>query len=220
MPKQKKEGVSLSSINNKIDTILKHLSEIKKEQTTAKMGEEKLKQEEKRILEKTSETELMAEAAAGKELSELERLELLEKHIQKQVEPHPLRKITYKDIVRGSIGAFFGASADYAFIYGLEVAQNIDFQRATILFGLTFLIGGIFIYLTGFRKIKDPKLLSFLPLRLIVLYITTLVVTVLVLAFFQKGFGQNLVDSYKQVSTVSLLAMLGAATADLIGRGE
>ena len=73
-------------------------------------------------------------------------------------------------------------------------------------------------YATGFRKIKDPKILMFLPIRLIVLYLTAIVMSVLVLLFFNAGFGNNFEDAFKQVSTVTLTAIIGACTADLIGK--
>jgi len=220
MPKsRKKEASGLGMLNKKLDTVLERISDLKKEETRIETEEDVLKREEDRILSKTSELEVAEQKALGRELTEIERLELLGKHIKRQVETHPLRKLTYRDIIRGSIGAFFGAAAHYTFLYGLEVAQKIDFARATILYGLTFIIGGVFLYLTGFRKIKDPKVLSFLPARLIVLYITAILTTMIVLGFFVQGFFNLGFESiYKAIATVSLTAMLGAATADLLGK--
>lgn len=220
MPKaKKKEGSGIGVLDRKLDRILDAVTQLKKEEAKIETEEDILRREEARILSKVSELELAEARASGKELTGIERLELLEKHIQKQVEPHPLRKLTYKDIIRGSVGAFFGSAAHYTFLYGLEVAEKIDFTRATVLYALTFAIGGVFLYLTGFRKIKDPKILSFLPARLIVLYLTAILTAMIVLGFFVQGFfTHGFDDIYKAVATVSLTAMLGAATADLLGK--
>lgn len=191
--------LTLQTINKKLDEILKNQKKILFEE---------LEQEEieKKILKKEK-----------KELNALEQLKKLEKEIIKDVGPHPLKNFTIRDGARGIIGAFFGAVAHYTFIYGLKVAESIDVYRAGILYLLSFLIGGIFLYATGFRKIKDPKLLKFLPMRLTVLYITAILMSIIVLILFNPHFGQDFIESYKQVATVSLTAIIGACTADLIG---
>ena len=89
-----------------------------------------------------------------------------------------------------------------------------------MLYLLSFIIGAVFLYVTGFRKIKDVKVLAFLPIRLIVLYITSILMAILVLYFFHPEFGNSFILSFKQVATVTLTAILGACTADLIGKGE
>jgi len=148
----------------------------------------------------------------------LKELEAFEKEIKEQVGAHPLRRITYKDIAKGSIGALVGVAAHYSFVYGVKVAAEIDVVRATLLFPISYALGGVFMYLTGFRKIKDPKLLSFLPVRLTILYFTAVITSMLVLLLFNPEFLHNFWDSYKQVATVTLTAVIGACTADLIGK--
>lgn len=206
---KKKRGkkVDIESISRKLDQLLEGQREILKEEKEELEEEEKIEALEKKEIEEEE-----------KELSELEKLEKLEKDIAKQVGPHPLRQITYKDIARGAVGAFFGAVAHYTFIYGLKVAESIDMARAGILYALSFTIGFIFLYMTGFRKIKDMKVLSFLPIRLIVLYITSLIMSALVLLLFLPDFGQVFADSFKQLAAVTLTAIVGACTADLIGK--
>src|SRR3989338_6581049 len=119
--------------------------------------------------------EIKTEKEERKELSGLERLEALEKEIEKEVGPHPLRRITYKDIAKSSVGAFIGVVAHYTFVYGIKVASEIDLARAIILFPISYGIGGIFMYATGYRKIKDSRVKFFLPLRLTVVYFTALI---------------------------------------------
>jgi len=216
---KKKRGKkpNLSDINRKLDVLLTGQRKILKEEEEVENEEEKVLGEEKEELAE----EKKVEKIEGEEISELEKLERLEKEVEKQVEVHPLRKITYKDVARGAVGAFFGAVAHYTFLYGIEVADKLDVVRASVLYLLSFSIGAVFIYITGFRKIKDIKVLAFLPIRLIVLYITSIVMSILVLYFFYPTtFGVSFLTSYKQVATVTLTAILGACTADLIGKGE
>ncbi len=191
---------TLQTINTKLDEVLKNQKKLLSE-------EKELESEEKEIIREEK-----------KELNALEQLKKLEEEIRKDVGPHPLKRFTTQDAARGVIGAFFGSVAHYTFIYGMKVAESIDVYRAGLLYLLSFVIGGVFLYATGFRKIKDPKLLKFLPMRLTVLYITSLLMAVVVLLLFNPGFGSNFFDSYKQVATVSLTAIIGACTADIIGK--
>lgn len=201
-----KKKASLDELDKKIETVIAYLKQLTKE--------EKQIESEEKIIEKKEE----------KEISAIKRLEKLEKEVMLEVD-NPLLTFTYKDVFRGAVGAFFGAVTHYTFIYGIKVAEQIDVLRASILFLISFAIGGVFLYLTGFRKVKDPKILSFLPLRLIVLYAVSVVTTVFVLYLFYPDFQllnpsspAMFWESYKQLATVTLTAILGACTADLVGR--
>ncbi len=198
---------TLSRISKKLDKLLEGQQEIKEEEEEIKELEKEELSEEKKLGGEEKE-----------ELAELKELEKIEKEVQKQVIPHPLKRITTKDLARGSIGALFGAVAHYTFIYGLKVAEHITFTRAAILFILSFGIGGVFLYATGFRKIRDPKVLAFLPVRLIVLYITAVIMSVIVLWFFEPGFGESFEEAFRQTATITLIAVIGACTADIIGK--
>lgn len=189
MPKK----VSLEEINRKLDLLLR---------------QERRELKEESALEREEESELQ----------KLNELESFEKEIVKQVGAHPLRKLTYKDVVKGSIGAFIGIAAHYSFVYGVKVAAEIDVFRATLLFPISYAFGGIFMYLTGFRRIQDPKVKSFLPIRLTVLYLVAIITVILVLLLFNPEFFQDFWATYKQVATVTLNAVIGACTADLIGK--
>src|SRR3989344_5732800 len=144
-----------------------------------------------------------------KQLEELKKLEELEQEIEKHLEPHPLLKVGVRDVVRGSVGALAGIVLHYTFVYGVKVAENLTTLRATILFVLTFLIGFTFLYVTGFRKIQDKKILLFMPVRLIILYLVSLIMSILVLwFFFPNDFGYQFDESYKQVASVMLPALI------------
>ena len=196
----KTTSVSLASINRKLDVILQNQQKLLKEETEELAEEEKIEAEEK------------------KELSELEKLKRLEEKVASSVEPHPLTKITYRDIAKGAIGSFIGVVAHFTFVYGIKVAHEISISRAYALFPISFVIGGVFMYFTGFRKVKDAKILWFLPVRLFVLYIIAVIIAIGVLLFFSPEFGTEWDTSIKQLSTVTLLGVIGGITADLLGK--
>ena len=83
---------------------------------------------------------------------------------------------------------------------------------------LSFIVGIVFIYFTGFRKIKDPKILMFIPVRLFVLYLASIAMSIIVLYIFYPTFGHDFFESFKMVGGVLLAAIVGACTADLIGK--
>lgn len=188
-----KKKVSLDEINSKLDRILRNQARLEKE-------EEVVHEEEK------------------EELRELRELEAFEKKVSEEVGEHPLRRLTYKDLSKGAIGAFLGVAAHYTFVYGIKVAAEIDVVRASLLFPIAYCFGGVFMYFTGFRRIKDPKLAKFLPLRLTVLYVVALITAFLSLWLFNPEFMADSVLAYKQLATVTLSAVIGACTADLVGR--
>jgi len=187
--------VKKNKVDTKLNEILKRIKRLEAEQTQ----------------------ELKAEQEQSEDIEELRKLE---KQIIASTEKHPLRRITYKDIAKGSLGAFIGVVAHYTFVYGIKVANQIDITRATILYPLAFILGGIFLYATGYRKIRTKKILWFLPIRLIILYLIAILTALIVLLLFQPDFMQNFWDAYKQLAAVTLTAMIGACAADLIGGAE
>lgn len=153
------------------------------------------------------------------EEAELTELKKLEKEVQHNIMPHPLTKITYHDIIRGSIGALFGTVGHFAFFYGVEIAERISAARATFLYILSFVVCFVFIYYSGFRKVKEIKTFHLMPIRVIVLYtVALLVVTLTLLVFGFLDLSSPFIQIYKTVSTNSLLAVLGASTADILGK--
>ena len=192
-----KKGVTLAEVNKKLDLLLKGQKLIFKEEKSIETEEESVEKEEE---------------------SELKELQHIEKEINKELGSHPLTKITMRDIAKGTVGAFIGVVAHFTFFYGIEVAEWLSLFRATLLYPLSFMVGGIFMYATGFRKVKDAQVLKFLPVRLILLYFVSLVVSSLVLFFFSPTFMTHFETAYKQIATVTLIAVIGACTADLIGK--
>ncbi len=196
MPKR----ASLEEVNRKLNLILANQKMLLKVEAKVEREEEVVHKEELQ------------------ELKKLEELEAVEKELVREVGEHPLKKITYKDIAKGSIGAFIGVAAHYTFVYGVKVAAEIDVMRASLLFPISYGLGGIFMYMTGFRRIKDPKIVSFLPVRLTILYVVAIITAMLVLWLFNPEFFHDFWTSYKQVATVTMSAVIGACTADLLGK--
>ena len=158
-------------------------------------------------------------ALEKKQLSELEKLERLEKEIKSQVKPHPLRDITYRDFVKASIGSIVGMVAHFSFVEGAHIAGTITVARSSLLYFLSLFLGGALLYLTGFRKVKQSNILHILPLRLLVVYSTAILWIVFVL--FTFGFVDlttSFAELYKQIAVISIIAVIGASAADLVGR--
>ncbi|MBI2670697.1 hypothetical protein HYX18_01825 [Candidatus Woesearchaeota archaeon] len=180
----------------------------------------KLGKEDRRLNRLEKEEEKL-ERLTKKELQELEELKQLEEEIKKSVKESPLKRITTKDMARGLVGSFFGIVAHFAFAKGVEFTEQPSFTmvRATILFIISIGIGFIFLYATGYREIKDMKLLSILPIRLIVIFGISMVSILAVLSIYGIiNSHSTFQEIYKQVAAISPLAIIGAATADLIGK--
>jgi uncharacterized membrane protein len=212
------------NVNNKLDKIITAENKMLREEKKIEQKEDLLTREEKNIEseEKRIESEennigKLADTIK-KEETDIEKLQKIEEEIKSEVGSHPLAQVTLKDITKGFIGAFIGLAIHYTFVYGVEIAEKMTMLRATIMFPLTFLVGILFIYATGFRKVQDTKLLVYMPVRLLILYICSLIMSILVLYLFYPSFGQSFEASYKMVAGVMLAAVVGACTADLLGK--
>ena len=190
--------------------ILKNQQKVLKNQKILQDAEEKDLASDQKLLK-----------AEKEELEDLEELKNLEKDIKKELKSSPLKRVTLRDISKSIIGAFIGIMGHFAFFYGIKIAHEISMMRASLLYLVSFLIGSMFIYYSGYREIKESKSLKFIPLRILTVYITALSVVVFVLFLF--GFANletQFEEIYKSVAAISILAVLGACTADLIGKSE
>ena len=153
------------------------------------------------------------------ERKELQSLERLHQEIKRDVGPHPLTKITRADIVRSFIGALIGTVGHFAFFYGVELAGAISLLRATLLYVLSAVVAFFFMYYSGFRKVKEIKIMHFIPLRVLVVYLISLIVVLATLFTFDViDETTHFVQIYKITSTTLMLAVLGASTADILGK--
>jgi uncharacterized membrane protein len=74
-------------------------------------------------------------------------------------------------------------------------------------------------YYSGFRKVKEIRIFRYIPIRVLVIYIISLIVVMGTLFLFDFiGFGSSFEHVYKAASTTLLLAVLGASTADILGK--
>jgi uncharacterized membrane protein len=168
------------------------------------------------LLKTQKKEEAQIEREEEKELSEVQRLEKLEAEIQKEVAPHPMRRITYHDITKGMIGAFVGIVGHFAFFYGHHIAETLSMQRATLLLVVSLALLVIFLYFSGFRRVKEYT--KYLPIRVFTIFVTAMVVCIGVLFMFNiLPWPTTWHDLYLNVAAVSILGVMGAATADLIG---
>ena len=160
-----------------------------------------------------------SELAVGElELDELRKLEELEKEIEKDVSPKPLARITYHDVTKGIIGSFFGIVGHFAFFYGGRIALDIGVARAHALMVTSFLLLILFMYFSGFRPVNKSHKHRYLAWRVVLIYaVAHVVITGVLFLFGQITFSMTPLEMYKNVATVSILAVMGAATADLIG---
>ena len=180
--------------------------EIESEVQKIEHEEQSIKSEEQKI-----------ESLEKKELGELSKFEKLEKKIEQDVKPKTLGKITLQDMMRSAVGSLVGIVGHFSFFYGVEIAQQITVVRASFLYAFSFIVCYVFIYVSGFRRVKEIR--TYVPMRALLIYVVSLVVIVAVLFLF--GFittASRGLEIYKMVSTISLLAVIGASAADLIGR--
>ena len=207
MPKKRKNRIS--RVEKKIDEVLALEKRLFKETVKEEKELGRIEREEK-----------TTEELEKKELKELENLENIEKQIRQEVGTHPLTKITIKDAAKGMIGAFVGITSHFAFLEGARIAGDMTNLRASFLLISAFLIGFVFIYLTGYRKIKESTLLKLFPIRVFVIYTISLVSIFIVLTLY----GIIALDKidvglvYRQLGSISIPAIIGASAADLIGR--
>ncbi len=191
-----------------------HELEILAEEKKVDKKLESIQKDEKEI--EKEEFKVMAEEK--KVEKEAEKVENLEKKISKEVKVSPLTKFNVKDLNKGIIGAFIGVVAHFGFIYGKAIAQYITTTRATVLFLFSYLLIIILMYETGYRDIKEKRLLGILPRRATFVYLTSIVVVIVIFSLFNMLDWNDLNGLYKEIAVTSVLASVGAGTADLIGR--
>lgn len=205
--------IQKNSLNEKLDLILKN-QELILENEAKILGEE-AKIEEMETQELNEEKKF--EKSEDEALKELKTLE----HQMKKNFSSPLKKITKRDVFKGFIGAFIGVVGHYAFSKATDIAPTLGFWRSTVLYIVAFAIIVVMLYYTGFRNIKKNIVLKFIPLRAITLYSVSIVTILIVYLMFGKiYFPISFMELYSLVGASIILAVIGAGTADLIGRSE
>jgi uncharacterized membrane protein len=184
--------------------------------------EEEVKALEKRTVQEGQMIEQLEKkeiSLSEQEMQKLKDLEKLEEQIKKDIEPTPITKITYKDVVKGLIGAFLALIGYFTLLAGSGISATLTVTRAIVLLIVSFIIGLLFLYYSGFRRVRDPKFLKIFPVRIFVIYFTALI-TVYIILFLYGFIGLHTpaLLVFKEVAAVSLLAVIGAGAADLIGK--
>lgn len=149
---------------------------------------------------------------------ETQKVEAAEKAIKNEVVQKPLTKLTMRDINKGIIGAFIGVVAHFAFIYGRQIAKDMTTARASVLIVFSYVLIVLLMYETGYRLVKEKRILGILPKRATVIYITSLIVIPVIFYLFNQLNLSDPVDLFKQIAVSSVFASMGAGTADIIGK--
>lgn len=202
-----------TTLNEKLDLILKNQDKILK-------NEQKILGEEEKIEELEREEIRDDKILEQNEESALTELANLEKELKMSIS-NPIKKVTKRDMLKGFVGAFVGVMGHFAFSKAADLAPSLSFIRSTMLYLVAFAIIIIMLYYSGFRKIEKTIVLKFMPLRALVLYSVSIITILLVNLLFGKlHFPLHFSEVYALVSASIILAVMGAGTADLIGRNE
>jgi uncharacterized membrane protein len=154
-----------------------------------------------------------------KELDELENIAQIERDIEKKLSYSPLKRVTHQDITKGVIGAFFGVVGHFSFKEGIRIGQAHSLMNSTVLLLTSFLIIIAFIYFAGFREVREKFFFKILPLRAITIYASAIITTIFVLFIYGEiTLVTPLEQVFSSVAAISVLAVLGAGTADLLGK--
>lgn len=151
-------------------------------------------------------------------LGEEKKVEAVENEIKREVTQKPLTKLTMRDINKGIIGAFIGVVAHFAFIYGRQIARDLTVERATILIVFSYALIVVLMYETGYREVREKRILGIFPKRATAIYITSIIVIPIIFFLFNQLNLSDPVDLFKQIAVSSVFASMGAGTADMIGR--
>ena len=103
-------------------------------------------------------------------------------------------------------------------MYGKEIATQISTTRAAVLIIFSYVLIILLMYETGYREVKEKKLLGIFPKRATAIYITSIVIIPIIFLLFNQLNFQDPLELFKQIAVTSVLASVGAGTADLIGR--
>ena len=209
-----------SDLNKKLDLILENQKKILKSESEILGEEEKILDKEKKI-EELEKKALKHEKNIEKSEKEIyEEFAYLEKKLKDSISI-PLKNITKRDIIKGFIGSFIGVMSHFAFTKGATIAIKLDFYRSTILYLTAFLIIFIMLYYSGFKNVEKRLVFKFMPLRATLLYTVSIFTIIFInLLFGEINFGINFIELYNIVAANIILGVIGAGTADLIGRNE
>jgi uncharacterized membrane protein len=201
-------------LNEKLDKILENQEKILS-------NEEKILKEEGHIEELEQEALNEEHMQSQSEEDAMEELHKLEKDLKDSLKSHPMKKVTQRDLIKGFLGASFGILGHFAFSKAADIAIGLSIWRATVLYFVAFVVIIAMLYYAGFRKIEKRVILKFMPLRASILYGVSIFTILLINLLFGKiHYPFTFTEIYTLVGASIILAVLGAGTADLLGRNE
>ena len=211
--RQNHKSPAKNSLNEKLDLIIRNQAKILKNEELILGKEDEIEELEKEELaqdKRTSQTE-------EETLDELAKIEAkLNQSISK-----PLKLVTKRDLFKGFIGSFVGVMGHFAFSKAADIANNLSMYQTSFLYFVAAVIVIIMLYYTGFRNIEKQIILKFMPLRAITLYSVSIFTILFVNLIFGKiDFPLEFTQIYKIVGSNIILAVMGAVTADLLGKVE
>jgi uncharacterized membrane protein len=210
MPIKKKSKMVLIE-KDKLDKILEKEEEILKGQKKILNEESEIKNLELEEIEKEGNMEDSEEDA-------LSQLQNIENELENNKEK-PITKITKRDLFKGFIGSSFAIVGHFAFVKGYDLSNKLPLASIISLYFIAYLIIYVMLYYTGFKKFEKKYILKFMPLRSLTLYLVSIFSILLInLIFGNFGASTTFVEVFRIVGSTIILASLGAATADLIGK--
>lgn len=207
------------SLNEKLDLILQNQQTILENEARILGEEEKILQKEEEIEQLEKEEINNEKKYHSQEEGTLESLMALQQKLERESK-NSMRRITKKDFFKGFIGAFIGVMSHFAFLKAVDVSVELSFIRATALYIVAAIIIITMLYFTGFRQIRKKLLFNFLPLRATILYGVSIITIIFVNFLFGQISEYTIINLYNLVAANIILAVIGAGTADLIGRVE
>lgn len=214
-----KMGKKNLSLNDKLDIILKNQQTILENEAKILGEEEKILQKEEEIEQLEREEITNEKSYHAKEEGSLESLLALQQQLEAESKKG-MRKITKKDFFKGFIGAFIGVMSHFAFLKAVSISEDLTFVRATALLIVAAIIIVTMLYFTGFRQIRNKFVFNFIPLRATILYGVSIFTILFVNFLFGQIHDYSFFGLYNLVAANIILAVIGAGTADLIGRVE
>ena len=210
--KKSSKKIQEGDLNKKLDQILKNQETILENERKILGEEQEIKELGMQELEKEN-----LELSQGE--NTLQSLEELQNSI-KEGSRRTVRKITKRDFVKGFIGAFIGVMSHFAFTKAVYIAEGLNFIRSTYLYIVALIIILAMLYYTGFRNIQRQTVLKFLPMRATILYGVSIFTILFVNLLFDQIVNYSFLGLYNLVAANIILAVIGAGTADLIGKME
>jgi len=209
------------SLNDKLNLILSNQKKILSNESKI-LGDEELVLEEEKKIENDDKKSIRNEKLELKDEGEvLDELSKLENEFKVNVISSPMKNITKRDLAKGFVGAFVGVISHFAFVEAAHVATTLNFIQSTVLYLVAFLIIVLMLYYSGFRNIEKHIVAKFMPLRAVVLYSVSIFTILFVNILFGKlHLPLNFLDIYNLVAASIILAVMGAGTADLLGKNE